>query len=169
MQREYGVARRARMAGAAVLAAVLFAGGVQAAECVEARERDSLTVRALQSRLLVAALSCGSRADYNDFVLRYRPHLANHGSELTKHFRKRHGASHQRALNAFVTRLANGASEVSIDNRNGFCAESRAAFAELLRAHRHEAPLVLQAVALDTDWRPQRERVCEALTQRPEE
>lgn len=161
-----GLARRARVTGTAVVLAAIFAGGVQAAECVGAPERDSLTVRALQSRLMVAALSCGARAEYNSFVLRYRPYLATHGHELRKHFRKQYGAAHQRALNTFVTELANGASQVSITDRNGFCAESRAAFAELLRARSHEAPLMLQAVALDTDWRPQTERVCEALTQR---
>jgi hypothetical protein len=144
----------------------MFAGGVQAADCVAARERDSLTVRALQTRLMVAALSCGARTEYNDFVTRYRPHLTDHGDALRKHFRKLHGARHERALNAFVTSLANGVSQVSIDDRNGFCADSQAAFTQLLRARAHEAPLILQAVALDTDWRPRTERVCEALTQR---
>lgn len=161
-----GVMRRARIAGTAAVAAMMFAGGVQAADCVSARERDSLTVRALQSRLLVAALSCGARADYNSFVTRYRPQLAAHSSELRKHFRKQHGAAHNKALNAYVTKLANGASQVSIEDRYGFCAESQRALAELLRARAHEAPLVLQAVALDTDWRLEREPVCEALTQR---
>jgi hypothetical protein len=159
-------ARRARTVGAAAFLAATFIGGAQAADCVVAQERDSLTVRALQSRLLVAALSCDARADYNDFVTRYRPYLANHGYELRKYFRKLYGTGYDRALNSFVTTLANGASQVSIADRGSFCNESRAAFAELLRARNYEAPLTLQAVALDTDWRPDTERVCEAISQR---
>jgi len=161
-----GRARRARTVGAAVLLAATFIGGAQAADCVGSQERDSLTVRALQSRLMVAALSCGARADYNSFVTRYRPYLANHGYELRKYFRKLYGAGYSNAMNSFVTALANGASQVSIADRNAFCSESRAAFGELLRARNYEAPLTLQAVALDTDWRPSTERVCEALSQR---
>ena len=115
---------------------------------------------------MVAALSCNARTDYNDFVVRYRPYLANHGYELRRYFRKLYGRGHKRALNTFVTALANGASQVSIVDRSEFCNESRTAFADLLRARTYEAPLTLQAVALDTDWRPRTERVCEALSQR---
>lgn len=161
-----GLASGVRAIGTALVLGTIFAGGVQAADCVDAHERDTLTVRALQSRLLVAALSCDAREQYNDFVLRYRPQLATYGKELRAHFRKRHGKRHERALNTYVTELANGASKVSIADRTRFCAESRAALDELLRARSFEAPLTLQAVALDTDWRPNRERVCEALTQR---
>jgi len=161
-----GRARRARTVGAAALLAATVVGGAQAADCVGSHERDSLTVRALQSRLMVAALSCGARADYNSFVTRYRPYLANHGYELRKYFRKLYGAGFNHAMNRYVTALANGASQVSIADRGGFCNESRAAFTDLLRARNYEAPLTLQAVAVDTDWRPNTERVCEALTRR---
>jgi hypothetical protein len=157
---------RARAVGTAALLAMTFIGGAHAADCVGAHERDSLTVRALQSRLMVAALSCGARADYNSFVTRYRPYLANHGYELRKYFRKLYGAGFNHAMNRYVTALANGASQVSIADRGGFCNDSRAAFSNLLQARTYEAPLTLQAVALDTDWRPDTERVCEALTQR---
>ena len=162
----WGRVTRARAFGAAALLAATFIGGAHAAECVGAHERDSLTVRALQSRLMVAAFSCNARTDYNNFVRRYRPYLANHGYELRKYFRKLYGPGYTRALNSFVTTLANGASQVSIADRGEFCNESRAAFTELLRAQSYEAPLTLQAVALDTDWRLNTERVCEALSQR---
>ena len=102
---------------------------------------------------MIAALSCDARSDYNQFVNQYRPHLSFHGNELRQYFRKKHGRSHKRALNRFVTLLANGASQESIRDRGGFCAQSLDIFAALRTAPAHHAPLALQAVALDTDWR----------------
>lgn len=157
---------RLRHIGAVTLVAVTCSGSVFAADCVAPRERDAQTVRALQSRLMIAALSCNARNDYNRFVTTYQRHLAYHGTGLRKYFRKKHGRGHKRALNSFVTELANGASQASIKNRSRFCAESRTIFAALMSAPRHQAPLTLQAVALDTDWRPNRAKVCEALVQR---
>ena len=158
--------RPVRCLGAAALIAVTCSSSVYAASCVAPRDRDSQTVRALQSRLMIAAFSCNARADYNRFVKRYQPHLAYHGNGLRKYFRKKHGRAHQRALNKFVTRLANGASQASINNRSRFCADSRAIFAELGSASRRRAPLTLQAVALDTDWRNRPAKLCEAVAQR---
>jgi hypothetical protein len=160
---------RVRFAGVALAMTVVFSGSAYAADCLGARERDSQVVRALQSRLMVAAFSCNARADYNQFVLRYRPHLAFHGRELQQYFRKQHRQQSTRALNSFVTSLANGASQISITNRAGFCEESRVAFSELKIAQRHEAPLVLQAVAHESDWRFNPAKVCEALVQVPQE
>ena len=158
--------RQARLLGAAALVAVTCSGSVYAADCVAPRDRDSQIVRALQSRLMIAAFSCNARTDYNLFVKRYQRHLAYHGSGLRKYFKKKHGRAHKRALNKFVTRLANGASQASINNRGGFCAESRAIFSALRSASKNRAPLTLKAVALDTDWRNKPAKVCEAYAQR---
>lgn len=160
--------RHVRRLGIAAVIATVMSGSVYAADCVTPRERDSQTVRALQSRLMIAALSCDARSDYNQFVNQYRPHLSFHGNELRQYFRKKHGRSHKRALNSFVTLLANGASQESIRDRGRFCARSLDIFAALRTAPAHHAPLALQAVALDTDWRYNPAKVCEALVQRPE-
>lgn len=159
--------RQVRWFSTVVLIAATCSGSVFAAECVAPRERDSQTVRALQSRLMIAAFSCNARADYNQFVNRYRHHLAFHGYGLRQYFRKKHGGGHLQALNRFVTRLANGASQASISDRGGFCAQSRTILAELMTVPTHEAPLALQAVAIDTDWRREPVKVCEALVQHP--
>ena len=161
--------RQVKTAGVALLLASVFAGSAHGADCLGARDRDSQTVRALQSRLMVAAFSCNARADYNQFVLRYRPHLAYHGRGLQSYFRKQHGGAHTKRLNRFVTSLANGASQVSIADRGQFCEQSRMAFSDLMAAQNHEAPLVLQAVALESDWRFKPGRVCEAVAELPEE
>jgi hypothetical protein len=152
-----------RFIGAAALLALTSTSSVYAAGCIAPRVSDSQMVRALQSRLMIAALSCNARADYNRFVKRYRSHLAYHGAALRKSFRKKYGKSYRRALNKFITEMANGASQASINDRAGFCAESRAIFASLRATPNHRAPLTLQAVAYDTDWRPSKPKVCEAM------
>ena len=143
--------RLVRRFGAAALIAVTCSGSVYAAEWVAPRERDSQIVRALQSRLMIAAFSCNARTDYNKFVKYYRPHLAFHGSGLRQYFRKKHGRSHKRALNRYVTRLANGASQASINDRGRFCAESRAIFSELMSVPHGEVFVVRHG---DTVARP---------------
>ena len=157
---------RLRLLGAATLIALTCSGSVYAANCVQPVERDSQIVRALQSRLMIAALSCNARADYNRFVTHYQKDLTRHGVGLRKYFRKKYGKKHKKALNKFVTRLANSASQESIKDRRGFCADSRAIFTQLMSAPRHRAPVTLQAVALDTDWRHRPAKVCEAVASR---
>ncbi|MDA1325468.1 MAG: hypothetical protein O3C34_12030 [Proteobacteria bacterium] len=166
MPKDFLGKRQVRWIGAAALFALTCSGSVYAADCVAPRDRDSQIVRALQSRLMIAALSCNARNDYNQFVNHYQPQLAYHGTGLRKYFRKKHGKSHKRALNKFVTDLANGASQASIKDRSRFCVESRAIFAALKSASSRQAPLTLQAVALDTDWRHKPAKVCEAYAQR---
>lgn len=158
--------RQIRLLGAAALIAATCSGSVYAADCVAPRDRDSQMVRALQSRLMIAAFSCNARTDYNQFVELYQPHLAYHGSGLRQYFRKKHGKAHNRALNKFVTRLANGASQASINDRGKFCSESRAIFAALISTPAHQAPVALQSIALDTDWRHNPAELCDAVAQR---
>lgn len=157
--------RYVRRVGAAALVALTCSSSVYAANCIQVRDRDSQTVRALQSRLMIAALSCNARADYNRFVTHYQKHLTYHSVGLRKYFRKKYGKRHKRMLNKFVTELANAASQESIKDRRGFCAESRVIFSQLMKAPKHRAPVMLQAVALDTDWR-HRAEVCEAVAKR---
>ena len=133
--------------------------------CPAPDEHDSLTVRALQSRLMVAALSCSARDDYNRFVNRYTPHLADHAASMRKWFRKLHGGGHRQEVNRFVTRLANDASMLSIRNRPQFCAQSRDALSALLAAPRHQSWPTLRAVALETRWIRALPAGCEALSQ----
>ncbi len=110
--------------------------GAQAATCgpqlenASAGER-SVAVRRLQTKLMVAALSCGAKSEYNDFVLHYRPHLKRHGTALKAKFRAEYGGSYQKRLDSFVTALANQASQRSNKDRAAFCADAKATFASL--------------------------------------
>jgi hypothetical protein len=88
----------------------------------------SIEVRRLQTNLMVAALSCGARADYNDFILTHRPSLQKYGKAIRAEFRRRYGKSGAKQLNRFITRLANEASAQSNADRDAFCANASALF-----------------------------------------
>src|SRR3546814_13289172 len=79
---------------------------------------------------MVAALSCGARDDYNEFVLSHRPSLQKYGKAIRTEFRRRYGKAGNSKLNQFVTRLANEASARSNADRENFCAEATASFQE---------------------------------------
>ncbi len=151
------------VAGAAL--AALLAGPANALICPAPAEQNSLTVRALQAKLMVAALSCSARDDYNAFVRRYEPLLANHAISLRSWFRKKYGGSQNREINRFVTLLANDASMQSIRDRSEFCAGSHAAFSALLAAPSQQSSFTLQTVAVEANWRRDIPGECQAMAQ----
>ncbi|MCZ8149565.1 MAG: hypothetical protein O9325_17160, partial [Roseomonas sp.] len=52
--------------------AALVAGPAIAQTCLQPAERTAFDVRALQSKLMVAALSCSQDAAYNAFVRKFQ-------------------------------------------------------------------------------------------------
>lgn len=90
----------------------------------------SIEVRRLQTNLMVAALSCRARAEYNDFILTHRPSLQKYGKAIRAEFRRRYGPNGSKRLNRFITRLANEASARSNADREAFCADASAVFAQ---------------------------------------
>jgi len=151
------------MAAGLALTAVL-SGPAYALTCPVPAEQNSLAVRALQAKLMVAALSCSSKSDYNRFVRLYTPHLANHAGSLRSWFRKLHGKGYRSEINRFVTLLANDASMRSIGDRGAFCTKSQQAFSALLQASRLEAASTLRAVAFEKNWRQDVPTGCTVLT-----
>jgi hypothetical protein len=113
------------------LAALLAPASVAAMECATAADEAALRARVLQTELMVAALSCERRESYNDFVVRYRPALVREGETFKRYFRRVHGSGAETEINSFVTRLANLASQRSIDDRPAFCSDAITAFEQL--------------------------------------
>lgn len=93
--------------------------------CPTPDERNALDVRALQSRLMVTALACGARDDYNRFAVRFRKTLVKNGEIMIGYFKRNFGAKSQKHLDRYVTALANDASRTSNVNRRKFCRESK--------------------------------------------
>ena len=90
------------------LAPMTTANGVS---CSAQVHSEAVAVRILQSELTVGALACDQHQKYAVFVLRHEPMLREYGDVLTDYFFSRYGHTEgQRALDAYVTRLANEAS-----------------------------------------------------------
>ena len=101
--------------------AALLAGPAIAQSCLQPAERTAFEVRALQSQLMVAALSCGRDADYNAFVRKFQGDLAASYRGIQGHFRRTAGNAHQRELDGFITQLANAHSQDGIRAGSQFC------------------------------------------------
>jgi hypothetical protein len=122
---------RSLLAGAAAMA--MIPGMVSAQTCLQPAEKTHFDVRALQSQLMVVAISCEMQDDYNRFVTKFQPQLATAYRGVAGHFRRTAGGSHQRQLDQYITNLANGQSQVGISQGSFFC--------------RNQGPLFQQALA----------------------
>ena len=123
---------RARCAGA--FGCLLAVGSASAESCAAPAEQRALNARVLQTELMVTALACGYRADYNAFVGTFRAELALRGGALRAYFARRYGARAEDELNRFVTRLANQESARSNESRAKFCSDGAALFGRLADA-----------------------------------
>jgi hypothetical protein len=104
----------------AALGAVLFAGPALAQACVQPAERAAFDLRALQSQLMVAALSCNRDSDYNSFVRKFQADLAGSYRTIQTHYR-RASRNSQREMDGFITGLANAHSQDGIRQGSQFC------------------------------------------------
>jgi hypothetical protein len=111
--------------------------------CVSSTERQAMSTRVLQTELMVAALTCGQQGQYNTFVRQFQGVLVDRGKTLRATFVRMYGGQGQPRLDGFITRLANEASQRSIDDRNGFCPHA----AELFNVVLNTPPSGLTAVA----------------------
>jgi hypothetical protein len=128
--------RRKRLKVAAAVLAISGIAGEAWAEtvCAGAQDLTALQVAAVQQQLVVAALAC--EADditlYNSFVTTYQRELIASDEALQAYFLRRAPATGTDDYNAFKTKLANGYSVRSADNRAGFCGKAEALFHEAL-------------------------------------
>jgi hypothetical protein len=124
---------RRKAFGFAVAVAItgVTAGSAIAASCDSRADRAAFHVRALQTDLMVAALTCGARPQYNNFARKFQSALVDQGRALKSLFQTLHGASGEKALNAYVTALANRASQRSISERDQYCEHNLTTFSAL--------------------------------------
>lgn len=101
------------------------------AQCAQAKEFAAFNIRALQSQLMVGALTCDLHEQYNTFVLRYRSGLDSSRRTLISYFNRAGGG--ERAFNSYDTELANTQSTNSTRRGNLFCGEIKPVFTEVLQ------------------------------------
>lgn len=114
------------VAGALALAVVASASLPTAAyagpgRCASKTEASALRLRSLQNHLMVAALSCNQRNEYNAFVGRFNRVLSNSGKTMKQYFQGAWGKSANGQLDDYVTYIANRVSVQSLNDRENFC------------------------------------------------
>ena len=125
----------AAFAFVAALAVAMAAPSAWAAPaCATAEDEATLNARVLQTELMVAALACGEQQRYNDFVKTFKTELSQRGRMLRAYFKRVHGASGESRMNAFVTKLANDASQRTAHGQDAYCAGAAKLFNEVLAA-----------------------------------
>jgi hypothetical protein len=97
-------------------------------------EQTVMHVRRLKTQLEVAALSCRHprmTSNYNTFVTKFDRNLKANGQALKSYFTSRFGARGVTEMDAFLTKLANEISLVSL-RRSDFCERSDGLFDTVL-------------------------------------
>jgi hypothetical protein len=112
--------------------ALLLSSGAEASVCASRQDGETLSLRVLQSDLMVAALKCRTADRYGSFVTTFNDVLINNGAALKKFFRHGYGASGTRALDSFITRLANDSSQRAYVGGPEYCAQTSALFSDVL-------------------------------------
>jgi hypothetical protein len=132
---------------AAGIAAVAIATPALAQQaCIQPAEKAAFDVRALQSQLMVAALSCAQEEQYNNFVRRYQGELGGAYRSISTHYRRTGGARGQNSLDGYITTLANAQSQDGIRQGSNFCRNIAPLFTLALAAPNNSEGLAALAV-----------------------
>lgn len=116
----------------AALGGLLIAGPALANACMRPEERSALDVRALQSYLMVSALSCQRGESYNQFVRRFSTELGVASRTTSAYFQRAHGGQGRTRFDAHNTNLANEHSEDGIRAGSFFCRDAESLFQQVL-------------------------------------
>jgi hypothetical protein len=106
--------------------AAVIAGPAIAQSCMQPAERTAFEVRAMQSQLQVTALLCRDHgfpqfdSAYRAFVEKFQRDLSAPAREIQGHFRRAH-RSNPRALDAYITELANAQQQDATRAGSHFC------------------------------------------------
>src|SRR5690348_17504415 len=104
-----------RLALSALITASLLSSQVAgAATCATPVDRGAFDVAGLKSELMVVALACNMRDQYNQFVQRFRPHLQREERALEGWFARRYGSKARQQHDDYITTLANAQSQAGI-------------------------------------------------------
>lgn len=97
-----------------------------AEDCIKAHEKKALDIRALQSELMVSALTCDMRMHYNDFIKDYSDTLPIADHDLKRYFFRQYGKKDGlKKLDSYITEQAGKASLNSLSRSTiDYCAEA---------------------------------------------
>jgi hypothetical protein len=100
--------------------------------CKTTPERSSIGIRALQTELMVAGLKC-SAEEWNNFTAKFKTTIKSDADRMQKLFVKTYGSTGPNRMNAFVTQLANDASQRSNNSAEvDYCRQEEVLFKQVL-------------------------------------
>ncbi len=114
-----------------LLAAGLYSG-TALASCVAPDTQQALEVVGLKSTLMVSALACDDRDDYNQFMTRFQPHVFSQLNVLNDYFKQLHGRRGQAHEDDYMTSLANVQSTAGIHEGVDYCNQAKTVFTQVL-------------------------------------
>ena len=114
------------------LLAAGFCTGSAFATCVQPQTQQALDVIGLKSTLMVSALACGDRDQYNQFMDKFQPHVFSELHVLDGYFKQLHGRRGQSSEDNYMTSLANVQSTAGIHEGTNFCNTAQTVFTQVL-------------------------------------
>jgi hypothetical protein len=104
--------------------------GTAVSACISQRERQAYEVYALRTEVLVGAQSCRMTDRFNIFATKFTRELTTEGRALRSHYLKTYGKGGDKALDDFVTQIANSS---FVEGSSGnLCAATTAIFDDVL-------------------------------------
>lgn len=116
------------------IAAAMAVPSLALATCLRPAERTAFDIRALQSQLMVVALSCQQHDSYNAFVTRFRNQLGEAHRGVTGYYQRASGRQAQRVMDQYITNLANNQMQVGITQGSHFCQNQLPLFQQAMAA-----------------------------------
>jgi hypothetical protein len=123
-------ARRVLVAASFAITTIACMGTAISA-CISQRERQAYEVYALRTEVLVGAQSCRMTDRFNIFATKFTRELTSEGRALRSHYLKTYGKGGDKALDDFVTRMANN-SFVEGSGTGNLCATTTALFEDVM-------------------------------------
>jgi hypothetical protein len=115
-----------------LLLASTYGGSAMAQSCMRPAEQQAFNIIGLKSSLMVGALSCSQRDQYDAFMTQFQPHILAEQHIMDSYFRRSGGHYGQAREDDYVTLLANSQSENGIAQGAVFCQQDAGVFKQVL-------------------------------------
>ena len=149
MPRQIRRPRATRVAVGLLFTASLGLSAAHAApRCGTEHDQSVFELEALKTELMVVATDCHDQDQYNAFVERYQPQLANTEHEFDGYYNHLLGKKGQHARDVYVTALANADSSAAQAIGRDYCPRNGVLFGEVM-ALRNPADLPIYAAGKD--------------------
>jgi len=103
--------------------------------CEFPAERTAFDIEGLKSELMVTALKCDQRDQFNAFMTRFRPTVAAEEHDLNAYFKRSYGRAAQKAYDSYITNLGNIQEQDGLKAGTAFCENLPAMFSEVMSLH----------------------------------